>query len=197
MATNQETSRITPRQREGRAVNAVADLLRRTLSVPNIYIEPPSAVIVADVLAVDRAGAGDLHAVEVKLEHGLDPSAGTRKKPSNQRELNELYKSWFAKYSRKLQGIHRQVMAIPAHFRYLAIPEESFDLAFGELAHFGLFPEDGIGRLGIITIMGKGEEAPTAALRISPERFRVDPDRLKVIESRLLSKSRPDIEVRI
>ena len=47
-------------------MNAVAELLRQTLSVPNIYLEPTSFLIAADVLAVDRAGAGDLHAVEIK-----------------------------------------------------------------------------------------------------------------------------------
>jgi len=54
---------LTLRQREGRAINAVAELLRRKLSVPNIYLEPPPSLISADVLAVDRGGAGDLHAV--------------------------------------------------------------------------------------------------------------------------------------
>jgi hypothetical protein len=84
-----------------------------------------------------------------------------------------------------------------AHYRYLAIPAESFDLAFGELGHFGLFPEDGIGRLGVITIRETGEESPTAEMRVVPERFRMDPAKLKAIETKLLAKCRPDIEVRI
>jgi hypothetical protein len=63
--------------------------------------------------------------------------------------------------------------------------------------HFGLFPEDGIGRLGVITIREKGEDSPTAEMAIVPERFRVDAAKLKSIETRLLAKSRPDIEVRI
>jgi hypothetical protein len=88
-------------------------------------------------------------------------------------------------------------MSLPAHYRYLAIPAESFDLAFGELAHFGLFPEDGIGRLGVITIKEKGGESPKAEMAVVPERFRVDPVKLKTIETKLLAKSRPDIEVRI
>ena len=67
MTVKEETLRLTSRQREGRAINAVAELLRRTLSVPNIYLEPPASLISADILAVDRGGAGDLHAVEIKL----------------------------------------------------------------------------------------------------------------------------------
>ncbi len=35
-----ETRTLTLRQQKGRAVNAVAELLRKTLSVPNIYLEP-------------------------------------------------------------------------------------------------------------------------------------------------------------
>jgi len=197
MAVKEEVRKLTPRQREGRAVNAVAELLRRSLSVPNIYIEPSHSIIAADILAVDRGGAGDLHAVEIKLAGDLNPVEGQRRKPSNPKEHNELYDAWFAKYCEKLRDIHRQVMSLPAHYRYLAIPVESFDLAFGELAHFGLFPEDGIGRLGIITVKEKGEVAPIAEMAVVPERFRMDPVKLRTIETRLLEKSRPDIEVRI
>jgi hypothetical protein len=197
MAVKEEIRELTLRQREGRAINAVAELLRRRLSVPNIYLEPPSSLISADVLAVDRGGAGDLHAVEIKLERDLNPSEGQRRKPSNPKELNELYATWYPKYSEQLHGIHRQVMSMPAHYRYLAIPAESFDLAIGELGRFGLFPEDGIGRLGVITITDRGGESPTAEMAVVPERFRVEPTKLKAIETRLLAKSRPDIEVRI
>jgi hypothetical protein len=191
-----EVTKLTMRQREGRAVNAIAELLRRRLSVPNIYLEPPHALVPADVLAVDRAGSGDLHAVEIKLDRDLNPSSdGSR--PSSPKEINELYASWYPKYSEKLKRIHRQLMSLPAHYRYLALPAESFTLAFGELGHLGLFPQDGIGRLGIILINEKGQESPTAEIKIVPERFRVDPAKLKAIENKLLAKSRPDIEVRI
>ncbi len=196
MTVKEETRKLTTRQREGRAINAVAELLRRTLSVPNIYLEPPASLIAADVLAVDRAGAGDLHAVEIKLARDLNPFEGQRIDPSNSKKYNEVYATHDAKYIEKLRDIHRKVMCLPAHYRYLAIPVESFDRAFGELAHFG-FSEDGIGRLGVITIKEKGEEAPTAEIAVVPERFRVDPAKLKAIETRLLAKSRPDIEVRI
>ena len=197
MTVKEETRKLTSRQREGRAINAVAELLRRRLSVPNIYLEPLHSLIAADVLAVDRGGAGDLHAVEIKLEGDLNPFEGQKQKPSSPKELNEIYAAFYPKYRQKLQSIHRQVMSMPAHYRYLAVPAESFDLAFGELGRLGLFPADGIGRLGIVTIREKGEESPTAELAVVPERFRVDPAKLKAIETKLLAKSRPDIEVRI
>jgi hypothetical protein len=195
MTVKEETLRLTARQREGRAINAVAELLRRKLSVPNIYLEPPSSLISADILAVDRGGAGDLHAVEIKLEGDLNPFGGQPQRQSNPEELNELYAKFYPKYRERLQGIHHQLMTLPAHYRYLAIPGVCIDLAIGELARW--FPEDGIGRLGVISITEKGEESPAAEMIIAPERFRVDPAKLKAIETRLLAKSRPDIEVRI
>src|ERR1035437_4030825 len=63
-----EARSLTVRQRKGRAVNAVAELLEKKLLVPNIYLEPRSPYITADVLAVDRAGSGDLHAVEIRID---------------------------------------------------------------------------------------------------------------------------------
>jgi hypothetical protein len=196
MATKDSGLKLTIRQREGRAINAVVELLRRRLSVPNIYIEPPSSAGRADVLAVDRGGAGDLHAVEVKLASDLYPE-GLRGRPSNPKELHQAYGVWHEKYVKKLAAIYRHAMEMPAHYRYLAIPEESFNLALGKFGPLGLFPEDGIGRLGVITIREKGNEAPVAEIKVDAERFRVDAARLRAIELRILAKTRPDIEVRI
>jgi hypothetical protein len=164
--------------------------------VPNIYIEPSGSTITADVLAVDHGGAGDLHAVEIKLEKDLAPE-GLRGRPSNPKELNQVHAEWYPKYRQKLATIHRQLMSMPAHFRYLAIPANNLVSAVGELGRLGLFPADGFGRLGVITIHDQGEASPTAEIAIAPERFRLDPAKLRAIETRILAKSRPDIEVRI
>src|SRR5271157_3199763 len=72
MIVKGEHRRLTLRQQKGRAVKAVAEVLRKKLLVPSIYLEPHSPYIAADVLAVDRAGSGDLHAVEIKLRVGDD-----------------------------------------------------------------------------------------------------------------------------
>lgn len=178
MAARAESWRLTQRQREGRAINAVAELLRRTLSVPNIYLEPPPSVIPADVLAVDRGGAGDLHAVEIKLSvEGAISGPRTR--------LLEIIKR-----------SHRALTSMPAHFRYIAIQTSHLDRLQSDLSR-QLYAPDGIGRIGIIAITEKGLNVPTAELVLTPERFRVEPAKLKAIETKLLSKSRPDIEVRI
>jgi|GEM_PF-1786730 hypothetical protein len=202
MLLKEATRELTLRQREGRAINAVAELLRRKLSVPNIYLEPPQSLISADVLAVDHGGAGDLHAVEIKLDDDLK-LAGNRKQIVPDPETVDSARDRFVAVHRdklrreKIRASYQQLMAMPAHYRYLVISVEAFDAVFEELGHLGLFLEDGIGRLGVITIKDRGEESPTAEIAVAPERFRVDPAKLKAVETRLLAKSRPDIEVRI
>lgn len=196
MTVQDDLSKLTPRQREGRAINAVAELLRRTLSVPNIYLEPPSSLIAADVLAVDRGGAGDLHAVEIELAPTLSPIKSLRRKTSNPKDFS-AQSTGYLEYRKVIGSIHSRLMSMPAHYRYLAIPVDSYDIALNTLVQHGLFPVDGIGRLGIIVITEKGEGPPIAEMDMPPERFRVDPAKLKAIETKLLAKSRPDIEVRI
>src|SRR5208282_2919328 len=110
MTVKEETLRLTPRQREGRAINAVAELLRRTLSVPNIYLEPPASLISADILAVDRGGAGDLHAVEIKL---LDKDPAPVSQSQNQPSHKEEIISRFRERARReiVKGAHSQLMS--------------------------------------------------------------------------------------
>lgn len=196
MATGKSEIRtLTLRQQKGRAINAVADLLRKTLSVPNIYIEPRHPYIFADVLAVDRAGAGDLHAVEIRIEDDLK-STGTTRKPANTREANEQNVAWLERFRKRLQEIRSHVVSLAAHFKYLAVSRDTLDMVMGELGS-GLYPDDGIGRIGIIAVTYRGNEPPVAEIVIAPERFRVQSAKLQVIERNILEKVRPDIEVRI
>jgi hypothetical protein len=185
------TSKKDVHLQKGRAVNAVAELLRRKLSVPNIYLEPRSSYVRVDVLAVDHAGSGDLHAVEIKIEKDF---------PRNQvkRAANSTdYRSEMANLQKKIRQIHSQILSLPAHYKYLAIPIESKELLIGELAPLGLFSPDGIGRIGLIGILDRGDEAPVAEILSAPERFRMDPAKLGNIEAKVLAKVRPDIEVRV
>ena len=188
MTVKTEARTLTLRQLEGRAINAVAEMLRKTLSVPNIYLEPRSAYITADVLAVDRAGSGDLHAVEIKLRIGDEFST-----PG---DLNQMMGAWMQYIRGAMKKSHGQLLSLPAHYRYLALPHDSLSLLLGEIGPY-LYSPDGIGKIGIIAIRDRGEEPPTAELSIVPERFRVDPAKLRNIEKKLLEKVRPDIEVRI
>jgi len=181
---------LTLRQKEGRAVNAVAELLRKTLSVPNIYLEPRSPKLAVDVLAVDRAGSGDLHGVEIKVRDDLRV-----KNPSSLKALNQQIKG---RSKRNIAEIRRQLMSLPAHYKYLAVSQSDCDLVLTEMEP-RLYSPDGIGRIGIISITDQGEEPPRAEIVIAPERFRVDAAKLTKIEKNLINnkKVRPDIEVRI
>lgn len=189
MATKAPIVKLTPRQREGRAINAVADLLRGRLRVPNIYLEPSLSVIAADVLAVDSGGAGDLHAVEVKM---VDPWVAPVKWRGGSLEQGRSHPALSI-----LKTVHHQLMGMPAHYRYLAVSAEKLEFVAEGLTNLGLFSADGIGRLGLIGIREPEALSPMAEIVIAPERFRVEPSRLRTIESKFLAKTRPDIEVRI
>jgi len=180
--------RLTLRQQKGRAVNAITEILQNKLLVPNIYLQPRSPLLAADVLAVDRAGAGDLHAVDIELAVGEGFS-----RPA---DLNKMNRAWMQHIRKAMKDIRDRVMSLPAHYRYLALPHDSLSLLVGEIATH-LYSSDGIGRIGIIAITDRGDEPPTAEISIAPERFRVDAAKLRNIEKKLLEKLRPDIEVRI
>jgi hypothetical protein len=186
MTVKSEARSLTIRQQKGRAVNAVAELLRKKLSVPNIYLEPRFPALAVDVFAVDRAGSGDLHAVEIRIEIEF---VRTPAPPAPRGWILHLRKE-------RMKEIHARIMSLPAHYRYLAIPQGIRDVLVKELGDL-LYSPDGIGRIGIITVTDRGKEPPVAELSIAPERFRVDPAKLRSIETKLLAKVRPDIEVRI
>ncbi len=181
---------LTLRQQKGRAVNAVAEVLRKKLSVPNIYLEPHFHFPAADVLAVDRAGSGDLHAVRIKLEAEI-----VRKHASAALDSRR----WMRLDAKMMmKTMNQQLMRMAAHYRYLAIPGDIWD-ALKEEPEVSSYSSDGIGRIGIISITDQREGLPSAEIVVTPERFRVDGAQLSKIEKNLINnkKVRPDIEVRI
>ena len=153
---------LNRQQQEGRARNAVADLLQRRLIVPKIYFEAiwPQTGNRADVLAIDRAGAGEMHWVEVKTS--LDVA---------------------------LQSLPI-LKSLPAHFKYLAVPEE-LQLAPGP----DWYALDGMGRVGLITFRELGSEEMVAEFKLRPERFRQKPEIFDQIDA-FTAKHRPDWEIR-
>ncbi len=164
--TYRESPALSERQREGRAVNAVAGLLMRKLFVPKIFLESkvPNNLRV-DLLAIDRAGSGDIHIVEFKL-----------------------YNANIAVISKSTKAL---LNSIPAHFRYLAVDSGSLNLALSQ----NLFATDGIGRIGIIEIVEKPSTPPEARVIIQAERFRVDHSWIKKFDS-FQKKTTADMEIR-
>ena len=161
---------LSDRTRHGRAINAAAEHFRTKLSVPNIYIEPRLSGSEIDLLAVDRAGSGDLHAVEVKIPNLFVSSL------SNLRAYVARLKDW------------------PAHFRYLVLPDVPKTVEM--LSKLQLFSSDGIGRVGILLVREAGSGLPQIETAVQPERYRVPESAMDKVE-KFLARRRPDIETRI
>jgi hypothetical protein len=165
---------LSSQQRQGRALNAVASLLRNTLRVPNIYLKPkfnPRELPFADVLAIDRAGSGDVHGVHIQLAPA--PMAPTlRKENLRQVSLPLIMNSDF-------------------HFKYIAVEAAFVDF----LSKQNLFAEDGIGRIGIIEIIESPNALPEARIAVPAERFRVASDMIKKFDN-FQKKTPADMEIR-
>jgi len=179
-ALERSTLQLSIRRSHGRVINSVADLLRRTLTVPEIYLEPKiTGIQRTDVVAVDRAGSGDVHGVEIKILT-IFPT-----------------RSW-------LRTLTSELKALPFHFKYLAMP--SFGEKTEELARLVEYPElfdpSGIGRIGIISFDHQILEptavldSSSATLTVRPERFRVSSANILPVE-KFIAKTKPDISVRI
>ncbi len=176
----EKVPRLSNRRAQGRVINAVADLLRRHLTVPEIYLEPHiSSVKPVDVLAVDRAGSGDFHAAEIKI-FSIFPTRT------------------------QMRSLVAQLKTLPFHYKYLAMPGFSPDLSdFKKFADYAeLFDESGIGRIGIISydpnILKASSviETNSISLTVRPERFRVRGEQLVAVE-KFIAKANPDMEVRL
>lgn len=161
---------ISLRLRRGRAVNAVAGFLQGHLRVPNVYLEPRSALWKnVDVVAADGAGSGDIHAAEVRF----------LPYPTHVSKAGQLIE---------------EVKTLPAHYKYLAVNKNSVSLTLGDGPL--TFSPDGIGRVGLLLI----EETQDALLRVElvvrPERFRLEPKVAARVE-RFLERATPDMFVRV
>ncbi len=135
----------------GRAKNALLSFFEQRLSVPKIYLDADWQGEKVDVLAIDRAGVGDVSVAIL-------------------REASELTDDVL------IQKLH----SLPAHFKYLVtIPQTASDWDIAErsrvwdtLSRFPpLFAEDGVGRIGYILVDFKSER-PSITVPISAERFR-------------------------
>jgi hypothetical protein len=166
---------ITAEERQlGRAKNAVMFFLERNLIVPKIYVDADWGGHHVDILAIDRDGVGEVHAVMVFLcnytEEGM---------------LDGV------QYELGLNALADRLAGVSANYKYIAAiearvrrtDEEARTSAWLDAAtlsaigteSFGeksLSP-DGMGRIGILAVCpsGNGGEAK-AVLEIKPERFR-------------------------
>lgn len=153
----------------GRAKNAVQEFLRSKLLVPKIYLDADWNGVPMDVLAIDRAGVGDVHAVKlvaVTTDRQEDRPFVVTKATILANDESALLKalpqvaSWFRDQ--------------PMQFRYVALASFSpgldrFEPTPGLVRR--MLADDGVGRIGILLVDLSSEEPRVQAV-LKPERFR-------------------------
>ena len=145
---------LSHEQQQGRAKNAVADFLSGQLIVPKVFFDAhwPSRRSRVDVLAVDRSGSGEVHAVEVR--RGRD-------------------------FKAEVADAIARLTQIPAHFRYLALFDNPKNIRpLGDM----LYSSDGIGRIGIIEVREDPLGNLNARISVQPERFKLDSSVYKMVD---------------
>jgi hypothetical protein len=153
MMTNNEERQL------GRAKNAVLAFLEQRLSIPKIYIDAIWDGHPIDVLAINRDGVGDVHAVLLFAREYFDDGL-----------LDIVHDG------RAIKDKIDQFSAISANYKYIAL----VDLDPSHRGPFGVadvlleesFSQDGIGRIGFLTIKAQIDEEPKVNVEIKPERFR-------------------------
>jgi hypothetical protein len=145
-------------QQLGRAKNATLAFLERRISVPKICIDALWDGQHIDVLAIDRDGVGDVHAVLLFTRTYLSDG-----------RLD------LAEEERAVRVLIDRFQSIAANFKYIAAVDTDGNRVIAMFrigTDEGLFSPDGIGRIGLLHIIATSEDEPEVQLRLKPERFR-------------------------
>lgn len=157
--------------REERCYEPIANCLIRALIVPKIYFEriwPRSNHSKIDIVAVDRAGTGDIHVVEVC------------------RTLKEAL----------TKGVEN-ISKVPAHYRWVGFQGEGL-LPYDEeaelklLSEEPLLPESGMGRIGVIEVIRMAGNDLGANIKVKAERFKAE--NISMLIEEFVNHEKADIE---
>jgi len=146
-------------QELGRAKNAVQEYLIHKLLLPKIYLDVDFHGTQLDLLAIDRAGVGDVHAVlALPVEADDEPD----------------WQYLVTKAAILVNDRSVSLRSLPAQYRYLAVigfrPGLERFAPSSELVR-RMLAEDGVGRIGILFVdLSEGEPSVRAVLKA--ERFR-------------------------
>lgn len=158
-------------QELGRAKNTIQDYFIRKLLVPKIYLDADWNGEHLDVLAIDRAGVGDVHAVRIISEApDLTPH------PANE----SILVSGNVGFVRSLD----ELKGITGHFCYLAAlvaGSRSREYYAGSSLLQKTLARDGVGRIGILFIDLAGRES-AVNLVVRPERYRSTPEIVEIAD---------------
>lgn len=165
----------------GRAKNAVQSFLIRKLLVPKIYLDTDWNGWKVDVLGIDRAGVGDVHAVRlVPWEAGHTDNHG-----------------WSIFLERAVDSEVSNFAGFPGHFRYLAIvcsePNKQKWIPSKGIKSQSL-AADGVGRLGILYVNVTDEDSEVEVL-LKAERFRSSKEIIELAD-RFVAEHTANWEVR-
>ncbi len=159
------------RQELGRAKNAIQDYLIRKLLVPKIYLDAKWCDEHVDVLAIDRAGVGDVHVVRI-----LPQAPELTPHPANETILvsgNQIVNEALTDMS-----------VLPGHYRYLAalVPgSRSKDYHLASTLLQKTLATDGVGRIGILFVDLAGSEFGVNSV-VKPERYRSTPQMVEIAD---------------
>jgi len=173
----------SPTQQDlGRAKNAVQDYFIRKLLIPKIYFDADWGGTKPDLVAIDRAGVGDVHVVQlvkIATEHEDDPTS------------LKIYADIL------INAQIEEIRKTPAQFRYLALvglapTVDSYQPSSDQTKK--LLAEDGVGRIGILLVdLAESEAVVRTAVRA--ERFRSSRDIIANADI-FVAKATPNWEVR-
>jgi hypothetical protein len=144
----------------GRAKNALQKYLVQKLLIPKIYLDAEWNGVHLDVLAIDRAGVGDVHAV--LFVERTNQSFGV-KGAQCVRGLDEV-----------LAECIEELRSLPCQFRDIAIYDgTAIEASYAPSANIvqRALADDGVGRVGILYV-DLSEDDPTVRVLLKPERFR-------------------------
>lgn len=150
---------LSSRQQIGRAKNAVSLYLTRKLSVPKIFLDADWNHETVDLLAIDRAGVGDVHAIRL-LSREENEQAGT----GGESVLT----------TGKVSELIDPIQSLPSQYKYIGIASHlpyPLQLQLSRSLTDRTFAEDGIGRVGILFIDTTGDDLRVEEI-VKPERFR-------------------------
>lgn len=160
----------------GRAKNLVQEFLVRKLLFPKVYLDVEFNGKHVDVLAIDRFGVGDVHAVSI-VYLGDNPEGAIEIAIANSRGVPPA-------------------RVIP-HFIYAAVVNDGaeggrFSPSERILQHS--FAEDGVGRVGILYVDLSGPD-PSIRVILKPERFRSSKEIVELAD-RFVAENTPNWEAR-
>jgi hypothetical protein len=177
---------LQTRQDLGRAKNALQDYLIKKLLVPKVYLDADWDGVSVDVLAVDRAGSGDVHAVQL---FPLDQGIGIR-------AAFVLFANPSLRSADGLISPVEGLRSLPCHYRYVGVVGDGPVEHKLNVADYGLsqwLAEDGVGRIGILYV-DLSDDEPSVQVVLKAERFRSSKEILELAD-RFVAENTPNWQI--